>query len=421
MRRHGQSRSCGSPDLPPFLGGAVGYFSYEMLHLIEEVPDLGLDDQELPDSYFVFYHTVLATDRIQNRSWIATTAFGSTEREAAAIADDKQQRVGRILDGLSFPSAIDVDPALRERRDAIVRSRRLSDAHLASCGIRPVVTRERYIEIVERAKDHIFAGDVFEVCTTQRFDADFTQSGIELYRVLRQVNDAPFASFLQFPGIEVISSSPERFLTLDRERWAETRPMKGTRPRGATPAEDRALSRDLATCEKDLAENIMIVDLARNDLGRVSEFGSISVPELRIVESTPFTHQLVSSVRGRIRRDVEPIDLIRAAFPGGSMTGAPKIEAMKIIAELEPVKRGVFSGAIGYLDFDGAFDLDIVIRTFVKVGPKLTFHVGGAVVADSEPEAEYQETLDKAHGLVTALELTRADADADASLGASER
>ncbi len=271
----------------------------------------------------------------------------------------------------------------------------------------PVIDHAGYVALVKAAKDEILAGNVFEVCTTNRFHTTFSGSAVDLYRALRSVSGAPFAAYLQFPGLDVISSSPERFLRLDRDRWAETRPIKGTRPRGRTEEEDAAYIRDLETSEKDGAENIMIVDLARNDLGRVCEFRTVTVPQLRVVETYPFTHQLVSTVRGHLRPGAGTVDLLRAMFPGGSMTGAPKVEALKIIERLEPVKRGIFSGGIGYIDFDGSLDLNIVIRTFIKRGDDLTFHVGGAIVADSDPEEEYQETLDKAHGLVTALEIAR--------------
>ncbi len=399
-----------SPGLPTFMGGWVGYLGYELLYELETISNFGRDDLPLPDTHLVLYNTVVATDWVLGRSWVISNSFGDSRSaaEAATLA-----RVGQVLEKLKGvrPST---DPETRarllERRSEILRSRRLDDATLARLGVHPVLDHATYVKRIETAKEHIFAGDVFEVCMTNRFDiAGGTggASGLDLYRVLRIVNEAPFSSYLRHGDVEVACSSPERFLSLDRERWAETRPIKGTRPRGPTPEADAALRHDLATCEKDQAENIMIADLARNDLGRVCEFGSISVPDLRVVESYPFCHQLVSTVRGRLRKDLGAVDLIRATFPPGSMTGAPKVESLKIINRLEPVKRGIFSGSIGYFDHDGSLDLNIVIRTFIKKGDSLSFHVGGAIVADSDPEEEYQETLDKGHGLVTALELVR--------------
>jgi aminodeoxychorismate synthase component I len=225
----------------------------------------------------------------------------------------------------------------------------------------------------------------------------------ELYAILREINPAPFAAWLQLPGFQVISASPERFLRLDDDRTAESRPIKGTRPRGADAAEDTRLRDDLANSIKDRAENVMIVDLVRNDLGRVAEIGSVEVPELQIIEQYATVFQMVSTIQARLRKDRDPFDLVRACFPGGSMTGAPKIEAMKIIDAIEPVKRGVYSGAIGYFDHSGLMDLSIVIRTIVCQDGRATFGVGGAIVADSDPAAEYQETLDKARALIAAI------------------
>jgi para-aminobenzoate synthetase component 1 len=215
------------------------------------------------------------------------------------------------------------------------------------------------------------------------------------------------SAYLRLPGAEVLSASPERFLKLDRSGEVETRPIKGTRPRGRSEAEDLALAEHLRTAEKDRAENLMIVDLCRNDLGKVARFGSVRVTELCGVHPYEFTWQMVSNIHAQLREGLGPVELLRACFPGGSMTGAPKIEAMKIIRRLEPTARGVFSGAIGLFDFDGAIDLSIVIRTLIRAGSRLSFHVGGAIVADSDPAEEYQETLDKAHGLVLALDLSR--------------
>ncbi|MEO6572826.1 MAG: anthranilate synthase component I family protein, partial [Polyangiaceae bacterium] len=405
-RYRGQGPRAWSPGLPPFLGGAVGYLGYEMLYAIEDIPDLGRDDLPLPDAYVMFCDTVLASDSQLKKSWLTTTAWADSEAQANARANERMIENIRRLKGISRLTESPRTDAMRQTRREILAARpRLTEEHLREMGIRPVIDRAGYLGLVEAAKEHIFAGDVFEVCTSNRFDTETSIAGAELYRLLSTVSEAPFSSYLRFPEAEVVSSSPERFLRLDRDGWAETRPIKGTRPRGRTPREDELSMADLQSSEKDNAENIMIVDVARNDLGRVCEFGSISVPELRVVETYPFTHQLVSTVRGRLARDRTPFDLIRASFPGGSMTGAPKVEAMKIIDRLEPVKRGIFSGAIGY--FEGAFDLSIVIRTLIKKGEHLTFHVGGAIVADSEPEAEYQETLDKAHGMVVALEMAK--------------
>lgn len=392
--------------LPPFLGGAVGYLGYELLHALESIPAPGAPNLGLPDAYLLFCGAVLATDHVEGTSWVLANGFADSPAEASQRADaelaDMLRRLASPPPSSSRPSASEY---IQRRKARLAQRPRLLEPHLAESGIHPFMPRARYLEAIHRALEHIAAGELFEVCLTQRFDAEHTGSGESLYGVLRAVHEAPLAAYLRFPEGEVLSASPERFLSLDRERWAETRPIKGTRPRGATPAEDAALRRSLETSEKDRAENLMIVDLARNDLGRVCEFGTVRVPRLCEVETYPMTHQLVSTVRGRLRPGLDAVDLLRAAFPGGSMTGAPKIEAMKVISRLEPSRRGVYSGSIGYFDFDGGMDLNIVIRTVVKQGDRVTFHTGGAIVADSVPEEEYQETLDKAHGLVLALEL----------------
>jgi para-aminobenzoate synthetase component 1 len=337
---------------------------------------------------------------------VLANGFGGSPSEASRRADAELEEMLRRLALVPPPaSRTGAAESIQRRKARLAQRPRLLEHHLADSGIHPFIPRARYLEAIQQALEHIAAGDLFEVCLTQRFDARHTGSGEALYRVLRAVHEAPMAAYLRFPEGEVLSASPERFLSLDRERWAETHPIKGTRPRGRTPEEDAALARELASSEKDRAENLMIVDLARNDLGRVCEFGTVRVPRLCEVETYPMTHQLVSTVRGRLRPGLNAVDLVRAAFPGGSMTGAPKIEAMKVISRLEPSRRGVYSGSIGYFGFDGAMDLSIVIRTLLKQGDRVSFHTGGAVVADSIPEEEYQETLDKAHGLVLALEI----------------
>ena len=248
---------------------------------------------------------------------------------------------------------------------------------------------------------------MFEVCLTHRLEADLPAPPWHLYEVLRAGNPAPFAAYIDAAGAQVVSASPERFLRLDRDRLAESRPIKGTRPRGADPAADARLRAELAASDKDRAENLMIVDLVRSDLGRVCETGSVRVPELLAVESYATVHQLVSTVQGRLREGLDAFDLVRACFPGGSMTGAPKIAAMGIIDAIEPVARGVYSGAVGYLDRGGAMDLSIVIRTLVCSGGRATCGVGGAVTADSDPDAEYDESMDKARALLEALARAR--------------
>jgi para-aminobenzoate synthetase component I len=394
--------------LPPFLGGAVGYLGYEMLHAIEAIPAPGVPNLELPDAYLMFCGSVLATDHVEGTSWVLANGFGESSAEAARRADAQlEDMLRRLSISPSAPARPTVAECVQRRSARLARHPRLLEPHLAQSHVQPTVSRARYLEAIQQSLQHIAAGHIFEVCLTQRFDTEYAGSSELLYHVLRAVHEAPMAAYLRFPEGEIFSASPERFLSLDRERWAETRPIKGTRPRGRTPEEDARLRQDLERSEKDRAENMMIVDLARNDLGRVCEFGTVRVSRLCAVETYPMTHQLVSTVRGRLRTGLDAVDLLHAAFPGGSMTGAPKIEAMKIISRLEPSRRGVYSGSIGYFDFEGAMDLSIVIRTLLRQGSRISFHTGGAIVADSIPEEEYQETLDKAHGLILALEIAR--------------
>jgi para-aminobenzoate synthetase component 1 len=395
------SHDGGMVALPVFTGGALGFFAYELLHEIETVQPNEAPDMGIPDCHLFFCDVAVVTDESAARSWIVGNGWGSTEAESRADCMSKLE-TARMSCSRRRPESPRPSPT------GDFAKARLRGDDLERHDIEAVTDPGKYFELVERARDHIFAGDVFELCLTQRFDTEFDGRGIDLYGAMRGLNPAPMAAYLRFPDLEVLSCSPERFLRVDAERWVETRPIKGTRPRGRTALEDEALSIDLATASKDGAENIMIVDLARNDLGRVCEFGTISVPRLRAVERYSSVFQLVSTVRGRLRPEATPVQLLKAAFPGGSMTGAPKIEAMRLISRFEDSRRGVFSGAIGYINYSGELDLNIVIRTIVKRGDALSFHTGGAITSDSEPADEYQETLDKACALVHAIEAARA-------------
>jgi para-aminobenzoate synthetase component 1 len=259
------------------------------------------------------------------------------------------------------------------------------------------------LRAVERVREYIFAGDIFQANLSQRFESPLREPAWSLYRRLRDRNPAPFGAFLDFPGVAILSASPERFLRVDSAGRVETRPIKGTRPRGIGPEHDAALAQALAESAKDLAENLMIVDLMRNDLSRVCAPGSVRVDELFALEQYATVHHLVSTVVGQLAAGADALDLLRAAFPGGSITGAPKLRAMEITAELEPSRRGVYCGSIGYWSVGGELDTSIAIRTAVVRNGRVYFNAGGGVVADSNPADEYQETLDKARGLIDAL------------------
>jgi para-aminobenzoate synthetase component 1 len=371
----------------PFIGGAVGYLSYDLCHFIERLPATTADDLELPECYFGFYDSVLAFDNLQDKVYIISTGFpelGEAER---------LERAGRRLN--------EVKAKLANGARTAPATPAYATADILSGGF----TREEYVAAVEKARQYIIAGDIFEVNLSQRFETGLTLSPFELYRRLRQINPAPFACYLGFDEVTVVGASPERFLRV-RGDWVETRPIKGTRARGHTPEEDQTLAHELLHSIKDRAENIMIVDLERNDLGRVCRYGTVRVTELAVLEVFPTVFHLTSTVEGRLRKGKNGIDLLKATFPGGSITGAPKVRSMEIIDELEPTRRSAYTGSIGYLGFDGNMDLNIVIRTFIIKNGKAYFQVGGAVVYDSEPEAEYQETLDKARALIDALNTT---------------
>ena len=384
----------GSDSPPvPFIGGAVGYFSYDLCHFIERLPSAAIDDLQLPECYFGFYDLVLAFDNQQGKAYIISTGFpemGEHERMERAA-----QRLNEMKDRLAEMS--------RHGTEAPPTSLSFP----APASLRGGFTHQEYVAAVEKARQYIIDGDIFEVNLSQRFEAELSITPYELYQRLRQINPAPFACYLGFNEVSVVSASPERFLRI-RGDWVETRPIKGTRPRGKTPEEDEALAKELLSSVKDRAENIMIVDLERNDLGRVCRFGTVKVTELAILEVFPTVFHLTSTVVGRLREGKNGIDLLKASFPGGSITGAPKVRAMEIIDELEPTRRSVYTGSIGYLSFNGNLDLNIVIRTFIVKERKAYYQVGGAVVYDSDPEAEYQETLDKARALVNAINMATA-------------
>jgi para-aminobenzoate synthetase component 1 len=280
--------------------------------------------------------------------------------------------------------------------------------HASAIGLRSSFTHRGYLDAVSRVRDYIIAGDIFQANLSQRLEAPLREHPWSLYRRLRRINPAPFAAYLDFRDVVVASASPERFLGVPDGRTVEARPIKGTRPRGVGPEHDAALGMDLMESAKDRAENLMIVDLLRNDLSRVCRPGTVHVPELFALERYPTVHHLVSTVVGELPPDADAATLLAATFPGGSITGAPKIRAMEIIAELEPSRRGVYCGSIGYLSVTGAMDTSIVIRTYLALAgpegtPRVYFSVGGGIVADSDPEDEYRETLAKGRALIEAL------------------
>lgn len=385
------------PYPTPFPGGAVGYFSYDLCGLIEKLPRTATDDLRLPECCIGFYDLVITLDHLENRVYIASTGFPEQdEAKRLSRAHQRMKEAEERLLGHPHRSSFDSPPAARSLPEG---------SHPRSAiDLRSNFTRREYLTAVETAREYIARGDIFQVNLSQRFEAELPVPPYELYHRLKGINPAPFAAYLNFDDAIIICASPERFLKVDGA-LVETRPMKGTRPRGRSPAEDEALAKELQESVKDRAENVMIVDLERNDLGRVCHYGTVRVRELWTLEKYATVFQLTSCVEGRLRQEKNRIDLLKACFPGGSITGAPKVRAMEIIDELEPTRRSIYTGSIGYIGFGNTMDLNIVIRTILVKNGRAYLQVGGAIIYDSNAEAEYQETLDKARALFQALTL----------------
>ncbi|HYV35425.1 MAG TPA: aminodeoxychorismate synthase component I [Gemmataceae bacterium] len=398
LRRQMVNFGDGAPvlaGLPTFQGGAIGMFGYDVCHYVERLPRPAIDDFETPDMAVGFYDWVAAYDHVEKRGWLISTGWPATKpRQRQQRAAQRLRQARQWLNSGILPTPFNLGT---------------SPQSLAACyplpihkGIVSNFDRETYLAKIARAIDYVHAGDCFQVNIAQRLMTQAIGTPLDLYEKLRTRNPAPFAAYFDLGDFVIASASPERFLRVD-EGEVETRPIKGTRPRGVSAAEDEGRQRELLASAKDRAENVMIVDLLRNDLGRVCEYGSINVPALCKLETYQYVHHLVSQVCGKLRRDKTPVDLLRAAFPGGSVTGAPKIRAMEIIAELEPTARGPYCGSLGYIGFNGNMDSNILIRTFTIGRGWAQFPVGGGIVADSVPEREYEETLHKAEGMLRAL------------------
>jgi para-aminobenzoate synthetase component 1 len=396
--------------LPPFQGGAAGYIAYDWGLTLERLPAPRYDDLALPDVVLGVYDWVLAWDHVASRAWLIST--GMPETSAGARAGRARARADEIRLRLENAAPSHPRTVAPWHRRTVAPSHRRTVAPTypveggwwpSSFELRSSFTRSGYLAAVQRVRDYIFAGDIFQANLSQRFEAPLGESPWDFYARLRRRNPAPFAAFFETPDVSVISASPERFLHVDRNGFVETRPIKGTRPRGVGPEHDAALGQALAESAKDRAENLMIVDLMRNDLSRVCAPRSVRVSELFSLERYATVHHLVSTVVGQLEPGHDTFHLLRAAFPGGSITGAPKLRAMEIIAELEPSQRSVYCGSIGYWSVTGDLDTSIAIRTAVVRDGRVYFSAGGGIVADSDPEQEYRETLDKARALIDAL------------------
>jgi len=377
--------------LPPFSGGAVGYFGYDMVRLVEDIPDTGTDSVGTDDAVMMFFRTILAFDHLRNQIHIVSNLF--LEETADPLEVLYQQAVVEIdrIEGL-LVAPFEFRAPVRSENPVEVRSN---------------FEKADYLSAVRRAKEYITAGDIFQVVLSQRFELELPVPPFQVYRALRMVNPSPYTYFLEMPGTAIVGASPEMLVQV-RGRRAEYRPIAGTRTRGADDATDRALADELIADEKERAEHIMLVDLGRNDLGRVSRYGSVRVREFMFIERYSHVMHLVSSLESELRDDVDRFDALMACFPAGTVSGAPKVRAMEIIDEQEPTRRGVYSGSVLYADFSGNLDSCIAIRTLVAREGVGYIQAGGGIVADSIPENEYQETVNKARALVRALELAAA-------------
>lgn len=383
----GRARYVEMEGLPRFVGGAVGYMAYDLVRFFERLPEDTVDDLDLPDTHFMFVDSLVIFDHLKHRMRILANARVSENPEKAYQAACAQ--VEKVAEALARPLSA-------PRGKAVGPPARL--------GLTSNIPAEEYCKMVARAKKYIEEGDVIQVVPSQRLECQVSASALDIYRALRSVNPSPYMYYLSFDDTKIIGSSPEILVTEDRGK-VTTRPIAGTAPRGATEKEDERLARDLLGDEKERAEHLMLVDLGRNDLGRVCRYGSVKVNQFMEIEKYSHVMHIVSNVTGVLREDKDQFDVLAACFPAGTVTGAPKVRAMEIIEELEPTRRGPYAGAIGYFSLSGNMDTCIAIRTLILEGDKAYAQAGGGVVADSVPEKEYRESLNKAQALVRAIEM----------------
>lgn len=379
------------PGLPPLIAGAIGYFSYDMVRLIERLPKRLRDEIGLYDAVLMFYHGLIAFDHVQHRLWIVRNVFTEGHGSLRTKYDAAVREIKRTRQLLEEPVA-----AERPKKSPKTSKR-------APMKVNSNFRRPEYLDVVRKAKQYIRAGDIFQVVLSQRFSAKVQAESFEIYRKLRALNPSPYLFYLQLNDVAVVGSSPEMLVKV-QGRDVFYRPIAGTRRRGKDEAEDQRLEREMLSSEKERAEHIMLVDLGRNDLGRVCEYGTVKVEKLLTVERYSHVMHIVSSLRGRLREDVDCFDALMACFPAGTVSGAPKVRAMEIIEELERTRRGIYAGGILYLDFAGNLDSCIALRTMVVKNGVAYVQAGGGIVADSTPEGEYQESVNKSKALLTALE-----------------
>ena len=389
LRAH---RAAVIPGLPPFTGGAVGYFAYDVVRQLEKIGDKAKDDLHVPDCHLMFFDRLLAFDHLRHQIHIVAMADVAREKPKTAYA-----RALADIANIEKKLARGLKPG---------QWRVFSGNHRGKLKVDPQITRQRFVQNVERAKEYIAAGDIFQVVLSQRIDFRPGVDPLNLYRALRTVNPSPYMYFLRFGDTCVLGSSPEMLVRVTG-RKLEYRPIAGSNPRGQDEIEDARLAEQMRNDEKERAEHVMLVDLGRNDLGRVSEYGSVKVRDLMYVEKYSHVMHLVSALEGKLRPGLDALDAFAACFPAGTLSGAPKVRAMQIIEELEPTRRGVYGGSVLYADFAGNLDSCIAIRTMLLQGKRAYLQAGAGIVADSEPAKEFQESLNKAQALIRAVELAR--------------
>jgi anthranilate synthase component 1 len=384
----GESRIEVPQGLPPMASGVFGYMGYDMVRLVEKLPEGNPDKLGVPDSIFLRPTVIAIFDNVEDIVIIVTPVWPRIGLSARAAYNQAIERIGDVVN--------DLDRSLPQQRTDL-------DPRLELPAPGSNMSPDEYKAMVEKAKEYILAGDIFQVVLSQRFSTPFTLPPFALYRSLRRLNPSPFLYFLDFGGFSIIGSSPEILVRL-RDETVTIRPIAGTRPRGKTPDEDRALAADLLADKKELAEHLMLLDLGRNDVGRVARIGSVKVTERNIIEYYSHVMHIVSNVDGKIDPQYDAMNALMAGFPAGTVSGAPKVRAMEIIEELEPEKRGIYGGAIGYFAANGAMDTCIVLRTAVVKDQVMYVQAGAGIVADSVPESEHQECQHKARALFRAAE-----------------
>lgn len=389
-------RSPSLPDLPRFTGGAVGFFGYDLLQYYEDLPKHREDDLKMNDIQFMFCDQIIAFDHVKQQIKIIANAHipdGATAKEIATAYQSACRKIAEIIDKLQKPLL----STLTMNHKTVIDQIELGD-------VTSNVSKSDYAERVEKAKQYIQAGDILQVVLSQRFEIATEIAPLHVYRVLRTLNPSPYMYYLKMDEEIIVGTSPELLVRVEGER-VETRPIAGTRPRGKTTVEDLALEKELLADHKELAEHLMLVDLGRNDIGKVSEYGSVTLDSFQQIERYSHVMHIVSNVSGKLREDRDFFDAIASCLPAGTVSGAPKLRAMEIIAELEREARGAYAGAIGYLGFSGNLDTCITIRTIIFKHGKAYVQAGGGIVIDSDPEKEYEETVNKAKALLTAIRI----------------